>query len=197
MTAGQIVLLIVGVIVGIITLALFTNVRVHIIYDGQFKLTVSVWGITAFKLPADKPPKNEKAQALDKKVKEGNNAPSLEFTDIVSLLDGLIDGVRSLFGSLHVTLLDVAATIGTGDAAETAIKCGAHYALIYPALGLLCGATNAHRINVNVQPDYERECEEYQIECKLRIRIFGIVKAAIKPIGSYLKNIVNKTKEGV
>lgn len=197
MTAGQIVLLIVGVIVGIITLALLTNVRVHVIYDGQFRLTVSLWGIKVLRLPSDKPQKNEKARSLNQKVQEGNDKAPFELADIIALLGGILDGVRSLLGSLHITLLEVAATLGKGDAAETAIACGAHYALIYPALGLLCSVSDARRINVNVQPDYERECEEYRIECKIRIRIFGIVKAALRPIGSYLKNTVNKTKEGV
>lgn len=197
MTAGQIALLIVGIIAGIITLALLTSVRLHIIYDGQFRLTVRVWGIKVYTLPSDKPPADKKAQALDKKIKEGNEKPALELGELVAILDSILGAVRRLFGSIHVTLLEVAATIGTGDAAETAIRCGAHYALIYPALGLLYSACDVRRTRVQVQPDYERVCEEYRLECKLRIRIFGIVKAAIPPIGSYLKNTINKDKEGV
>ncbi|MDD6284045.1 MAG: DUF2953 domain-containing protein [Firmicutes bacterium] len=198
MSIGQVILLVLGILLLLILLALVTKIRIYIVYDGQFFMSVRVLGIKVFSLPSkgDKPHRHKEADKLNKQIKSDNEQKKANISDVIASLGGLLESIRNLFGHIHVTKLSIDAVIGTGDAAQTAIKCGTVYALAYPALGLLGSAVNMCRPTVSAVPDYDEEREQYTVVCNLYFRVIGVLASVIPFVSQYLQNKLNKSKEG-
>ena len=94
---------------------------------------------------------------------------------------------------LNVKELTVNLTVGTGDAATTAVSVGVLWGIVYNFIGALGLFLYIDNPNVSVNPDYSESKFKSKVQCIISTRIVYII---IIMISILIKNKVRRKKNG-
>ena len=201
MTGFQIFLCIILGIIGLIVLLLSIPVKVSLAFDNKIHLSVKYLFIKLDILPVGpkkpkKPAKPKKEpepkpdkEEKDKAPKEKKPNPILEMVK-ANGYDGMMLVIKNLgrvlgmyggklFKSIVFDEIDVYISVGTGDAASTAIKYGETCQKVYPVLGFICSNNIVKKYDILVEPDFLANKTENELFIDFNVTIRKIINATI------------------
>ena len=200
MTGFQIFLCILLGIIGLIVLILSVPVKVSLAFDNKIHVTVRYLFIKLNILPVDpnkpkkpaKPkkepePKPEKPE--DETPKEKKPNPILEMVK-ANGYDGMMLVIKNLgkvlgtyggklFKSVVFDEIDIYISVGTGDAASTAIKYGETCQKVYPVFGFICSNNIVKKYDIRVEPDFLANKTENELFIDFSITVRKIINATL------------------
>ena len=200
MTGFQVFLCIILGIIALIVLVLSIPVKVSLAFDDKIHLSVKYLFIKLDILPAG--PKKSKKPAKPKKEpepkpekkeeevpKEKKPNPILEMVK-ANGYDGMMLVIKNLgrvlgmyggkiFKSIVFDEIDVYVSVGTGDAASTALKYGETCQKVYPVLGFICSNNIVKKYDILVEPDFLANKTESELFIDFSVTIRKIINATI------------------
>ena len=214
MTGFQIFLCIILGIIGLIVLILSIPVKVSLAFDDKIHLTVKYLFIKLNILPVDpnkpkkpakpkkEPEKKAEEEKKDEATKEKKPNPILEMVK-ANGYDGMMLVIKNLgrvlgiyggklFKSVVFDEIDLYISVGTGDAASTAIKYGETCQKVYPVLGFICSNNIVKKYDILVEPDFLANKTENELFIDLSITIRKIINATIGMVFRLIFNVVIK-----
>ena len=214
MTGFQIFLCVILGIIGLIVLLLSIPVKVSLAFDNKIHLSVKYLFIKLDILPVGpkkpkKPakPKKEPKPEPEKKEedatpKEKKPNPILEMVK-ANGYDGMMLVIKNLgrvlglyggklFKSIVFDEIDVYISVGTGDAASTAIKYGETCQKVYPVLGFICSNNIVKKYDILVEPDFLANKTENELFIDFSVTIRKIINATLGMVFRLIFNVVLK-----
>ena len=197
MTGFQIFLCVILGFIGLIVLLLSVPVKVSLAFDNKIHLTVKYLFIKLNILPVD--PNKPKKPAKPKKEPEKKPNPILEMVK-ANGYDGMMLVIKNLgrvlgiyggklFKSVVFDEIDLYISVGTGDAASTAIKYGETCQKVYPVLGFICSNNIVRKYDILVEPDFLANKTENELFIDLSITIRKIINATIAMVFRLIFNV--------
>lgn len=201
MTGFQIFLCVILGIIGLIVLLLSIPVKVSLAFDNKIHLSVKYLFIKLDILPVgpkkpkkpakpkEEPKPEPEKKEEDKTPKEKKPNPILEMVK-ANGYDGMMLVIKNLgrvlgmyggklFKSIVFDEIDVYISVGTGDAASTAIKYGETCQKIYPVLGFICSNNIVKKYDILVEPDFLANKTENELFIDFNVTIRKIINATI------------------
>ena len=199
MTGFQIFLTVIFSIIALIVIILSIPLKVNLGYSDKISLSIKYLFIKLNILPTDpnkpkkeKKPKEEKPEEPKKEEeppKEKKPNPILEmvkangFDGMMEVL-GNLGNVLKIFGgkllkSIVFNEAYVYISVGTGDAASTAIKYGKTCQKIYPVMGFLCSNNVVRHHDINIEADFLANKSEGEFYFEMNICLRKIINSAI------------------
>lgn len=212
MTGFQIFLTVIFSIIAFIVLILSLPLKVSIGYDDKVSLSIKYLFIKLNLLPTDpnkpkkeKQPKEKKEEPpKDEEVKPKEKKPN----PIVGMVKANgYDGMMEVLGNLGRVLkifsgkllksvvfneAYINITVGTGDAASTAIKYGKTCQKVYPVMGFICNNNVVKNYDVNVEADFLANKTEGEFFFEMNICLRKIINSAIGLVVRLIFNVVLK-----
>ena len=211
MTGFQIFLCVILGFIGLIVLLLSVPVKVSLAFDNKIHLTVKYLFIKLNILPVDpnkpkkpakpkkEPEKKPEEEKKDEAPKEKKPNPILEMVK-ANGYDGMMLVIKNLgrvlgiyggklFKSVVFDEIDLYISVGTGDAASTAIKYGETCQKGYPVLGLICSNNIVRKYDILVEPDFLANKTENELFIDLSITIRKIINATIAMVFRLIFNV--------
>jgi len=211
--------LILLVVIALIVIVIFTKVKIHIdFYHGNdndhLTIMMKAWGgVIKYKkeIPVIKVDDDSPAVVVKEKTEMGPNEKtthkeenSFDQHDLVNSLDdtkallehvfGLHILIRKLLRKVKIKKFEWHTRVGIGDAASTAILCGAIWSGKGAILGLL---SNYMRLTVKpvltVTPNFQQFASQIQLKCIFQIRIGHAIWTGMKLV-KYWKGGMPKFK---
>lgn len=131
----------------------------------------------------DETEKSKKTAKKEKSAEDGGEAEkSGLLSDIRRIVSAAVEFIKRFGGYARVNIKALEISIGTGDAAKTAIMYGAAVGAVQNLVALLytCKTLKTGRKTViSVSPDYLSDKIEAKIDIKLTIRIWRLLTSAI------------------
>lgn len=217
MTGLQIFLCVLIGIVLFFILVLSVPVRVFISYDEKIRLSVKYLFIKLDLLPVgpkkEKKPKEPKEEKKPEEPKKEDNAPKEKKPNpIIDMIkanghDGMVAVVSNLgkvlgtyggklFRSIVFNRLELNITVGTGDAASTAIKYGETCQKVFPVMGFICSNNLVRKYDIYVEPDFLANKTEGSFHCDMKICIRKIINSTIGMVFRLIFKVVVKFLTG-
>ncbi len=222
MTGFQIFLCVIAGIIAFFVLVLSIPLKVSMAYDDKVHLTVKYLFIKLNILPTDpnkptkekkpkkeKPPKPEKPKEEKPKGEKKPN-PILEMVK-ANGYDGMMAVIQNLFKvlgiyggkifkSIRFDEIDLYISVGTGDAASTAIKYGETCQKVYPVFGFICSNNIVRKYDISVEPDFLANKTQGEFFFDMSITLRKIINATLAMVGRLifrvaLKFIIGGTKK--
>ena len=97
-----------------------------------------------------------------------------------------------LFKSIVFDEIDVYISVGTGDAASTAVKYGETCQKVYPVLGFICSNNLVRKYDIFVEPDFLANKTENELFIDFSITVRKIINATIAMVFRLLFSVVLK-----
>ena len=214
MTGFQIFLCVILGFIGLIVLLLSVPVKVSLAFDNKIHLTVKYLFIKLNILPVDpnkpkkpaKPKKEPEPKPEEEKKeetpKEKKPNPILEMVK-ANGYDGMMLVIKNLgrvlgiyggklFKSIVFDEIDVYISVGTGDAASTAIKYGETCQKIYPVFGFICSNNIVKKYDISVEPDFLANKTENELFIDFSITIRKIINATLAMVFRLIFNVALK-----
>ncbi len=211
MTGFQIFLCVILGIIGLIVLILSIPVKVSLAFDDKIHLTVKYLFIKLNILPVDpnkpkkpakpkkEPEKKPEEEKKDEAPKEKKPNPILEMVK-ANGYDGMMLVIKNLgrvlgmyggklFKSIVFDEIDLYISVGTGDAASTAIKYGETCQKVYPVLGFICSNNIVKKYDILVEPDFLANKTENELFIDFSITIRKIINATIGMVFRLIFNV--------
>ncbi len=211
MTGFQIFLCVILGFIGLIVLLLSVPVKVSLAFDNKIHLTVKYLFIKLNILPVDpnkpkkpakpkkEPEKKPEEEKKDEAPKEKKPNPILEMVK-ANGYDGMMLVIKNLgrvlgiyggklFKSVVFDEIDLYISVGTGDAASTAIKYGETCQKVYPVLGFICSNNIVRKYDILVEPDFLANKTENELFIDLSITIRKIINATIAMVFRLIFNV--------
>ena len=205
-------LIVFGVIALLVLGVLFIPFRVSLCFDGELNVKVSFLKIPLFKGGNKKKPEKEKdgersdrqkpkkengtfkgIKEYFKKVKKESGLTATLKEGFV-LISEILGHIKRLFRHINICRVKLNITVGTPDAALTAIEYGEVCAAVYPVTAFLDGAANVGFKEINVQADFEGGKSNFGFSAAVKIQIFYLAICAIK-IFKPLKKFITEKNE--
>lgn len=190
------------ILIGIIAffvLILSIPIKVSLSFDNKIHLSVKYLFIKLDILPAG--PKKEKApkpkkdpepkpeKPKDETPKEKKPNPIVEMVK-ANGYDGMMLVIKNLgrvlgiyggklFKSVVFDEIDVYISVGTGDAASTAIKYGETCQKVYPVLGFICSNNIVKKYDILVEPDFLANKTENELFIDFSVTVRKIINATL------------------
>ncbi len=201
--------------------ALFTSVlsvplKVTLGYDDKIHLSIKYMFVNLKILPVDpnKPKKEKKPK--EKKEKEPAKEPEAPkekkpnpILDMVKAngFDGMMDVLGNLgrilkkfggnlFKSVVFDQAYINITVGTGDAASTAIKYGKTCQKVYPFMGFICNNNVVKNHDINVEADFLANKTEGEFLFEMHVCLRKIVNSGIGLVVRLIFGVVLKFLKG-
>lgn len=216
MTGFQIFLTVICSIIALFVIILSIPLKVELGYDNKISLKVKYLFIKLNILPTDpnkpkkeKKPKEEKKtepKPEEEKPKEKKPNPILEmvkangFDGMMEIL-GNLGNVLKIFGGkllksivFNQAYIDI--SVGTGDAASTAIKYGKICQKVYPLMGFLCSNNVVKKYDVDVEADFLSNKTEGEFFFEMNICLRKIINSVIGLVVRLIINVVLKFLKG-
>ena len=218
MTGFQIFLTVILCIIAFIVLILSLPLKVSVGYDDKISLSIKYLFIKLNILPTDpnkpkkekkpkekkeEPPKEEKEE---EKPKEKKPNPILEMVkangyDGMMEVLGNLGRVFKIFGgkllkSIIFNEAYINISVGTGDAASTAIKYGKTCQKVYHVMGFICSNNVVKKYDVNVEADFLANNTEGEFFFEMNICLRKIINSAIGLVVRLIFNVVLKFLKG-
>ena len=214
MTGFQIFLCVILGIVALIVLLLSVPVKVSLAFDNKIHLSVKYLFIKLDILPVGpkkpkkpaKPKKEPESKAEEEKKEEASKEkkpnPILEMVK-ANGYDGMMLVIKNLgrvlglyggklFKSIVFDEIDVYISVGTGDAASTAIKYGETCQKVYPVLGFICSNNIVKKYDILVEPDFLANKTENELFIDFSVTIRKIINATLGMVFRLIFNVVLK-----
>lgn len=215
MTALYIILGIIAFFV--ILLSIKFAITVH--YEGDIALSVRWLFINIKILPAKhkddhkKKPKKEKKKKKEEepkqeseivkepKKKKGDNMfvrfyKNRGVSGVLQLLKDAVKALGGMFGRIFrafkIEELYIAMTVGTGEAADTAIKYGKTCEVAFPAMGLLVNKMKIKKYSIDISPDFIYGKNEAKLHTKISFRPIKLINAVFVLVFELLFKVVFK-----
>lgn len=213
MTGFQIFLTVIFSIVAFFVIVLSIPLKVNLGYDDKISLDIRYLFIKLKILPTDpNKPKKEKApkeKKTDEPKKEEDAAPKekkpnpiLEmvkangFDGMMEVLGNLGNVLKifggKLFRSIVFNKVNVNVTVGTGDAASTALKYGKTCQKIYPIMGFLCSNNVVKHHDINISADFLANNTSGNFCLEMNICLRKIINSAIGLVVRLIFDVVLK-----
>lgn len=199
MTGFQIFMCVLLGIIALFVLILSIPVKVSLSFDNKIHLSVKYLFIKLDILPTG--PKKEKApkpkkepepkpeKPADETPKEKKPNPIVEMVK-ANGYDGMMLVIKNLgrvlgiyggklFKSIVFDEIDVYISVGTGDAASTAIKYGETCQKIYPVFGFICSNNIVRKYDILVEPDFLANKTENELFIDFSITVRKIINATL------------------
>ncbi len=205
------VLIIFSVILLIILGVLFIPVTVDLEYNEDFKIRVSFLKIILYK--NGKKTKNkenkteEKAQKKEKQKNSTLNDAKKYFADIkkkkgfagavtevMALVSELFSHIKKLLKFIYICNVKLDVTVGTEDAAKTALDYGIICNAVYPVTAYLDSMAHIDFKEINLKTDFEGQKCRFAFKGKVKIQIFYLLICAFR-IFTTLKKFINGENE--
>lgn len=196
----MIALYIIGGILAFFAIILLSNLRLSVECENNMvvKIGYMFLNFTVY-------PKKEKSKKVSKKKKTDNNikkqssiSSMIKSEGISGTITYLIDIAKAFLQRLgevasHLKIKKAFIVIGVSgeDAADTAIKCGALNAIVYPFLALVATKTKLNNPDVAIFPVYDGE-GYIRLHIKLKLRLIHLVSAGIKILMQIIKINIKK-----
>ena len=127
--------------------------------------------------PKDEAPKEKKPNPIVEMVKaNGYDGMMLVIKNLGRVL-GIYGG--KLFKSIVFDEIDVYISVGTGDAASTAIKYGETCQKVYPVLGFICSNNIVKKYDILVEPDFLANKTENELFIDFSVTVRKIINATL------------------
>lgn len=199
MTGFQIFLCVLLGIIAFFVLFLSIPVKISLAFDDKIHLTVKYLFIKLNILPmgpkkekAPKPkkePKPKPEKPKDETPKEKKPNPIIEMVK-ANGYDGMMLVIKNLgsvlatyggkiFKSIVFDEIDVYISVGTGDAASTAIKYGETCQKVYPVFGFICSNNLVKKYDILVEPDFLANKTENELFIDMSLTIRKVINATI------------------
>ncbi len=200
MTGFQIFLCVVAGIILFFILVLSIPFKVSLAYEDKIHLSLKYLFIKLDILPIDpnKPKKEKKAKEKKPKPEkpkqekpQGEKKPSpiLEMVK-ANGYDGMMAVIGNLFKilgiyggkifkSIKFNEIDLYISVGTGDAASTAIKYGETCQKVYPVFGFICNNNVVKKYDVSVEPDFLANTSQGEFYMDMDITLRKIINATL------------------
>lgn len=200
MTGFQIFLCVIAGIIAFIVLLLSVPIKVSLSFDNKIHLTVRYLFIKLNILPVDpnkpkkpakpqKEPEPKEEKPKDETPKEKKPNPILEMVK-ANGYDGMMLVIKNLgrvlgtyggklFKSIVFDEIDVYISVGTGDAASTAIKYGETCQKVYPVFGFICSNNIVKKYDILVEPDFLANKTENELFIDFSVTVRKIINATI------------------
>lgn len=211
MTGFQIFLTVIFSIIALFVIILSIPLKVALGYDDKISLDIRYLFVKLKILPTDpnkpkkeKAPKEKKPEEPKKEEapKEKKPNPIVEmakangFDGMMEVL-GNLGNVLKIFGgkllrSIVFNKADINITVGTGDAASTALKYGKTCQKIYPIMGFLCSNNVVKHHNINVSADFLANDTKGNFYFEMNICLRKIINSAIGLVVRLIFDVVLK-----
>ena len=97
-----------------------------------------------------------------------------------------------IFKSIKFDEIDLYISIGTGDAASTAIKYGETCQKVYPVFGFICSNNIVKKYDVCVEPDFLANKSQGEFFFDMSITLRKIINATLAMVGRLIIKVVVK-----
>ena len=213
MTGFQIFLTVIFSTVALFVVILSIPLKVNLGYKDKISLSVRYLFIKLNILPTDpnkpkkeKKPKEQKPEEPKKEEetnpKEKKPNPILEmvkangFDGMMEVL-GNLGNVLKIFGgkllrSIVFNKANIDITVGTGDAASTAIKYGKICQKVYPVMGSLCNNNVVKHHDINIEADFLANDTKGEFYFEMNICLRKIINSAIGLVVRLIFDVVLK-----
>lgn len=211
MTGFQIFLTVIFSIIALFVIILSIPLKVALRYDDKISLDIRYLFVKLKILPTDpnkpkkeKAPKEKKPEEPKKEEapKEKKPNPIVEmakangFDGMMEVL-GNLGNVLKIFGgkllrSIVFNKADINITVGTGDAASTALKYGKTCQKIYPIMGFLCSNNVVKHHNINISADFLANNTKGNFYFEMNICLRKIINSAIGLVVRLIFDVVLK-----
>lgn len=211
MTGFQIFLTVIFSIIALFVIILSIPLKVALGYDDKISLDIRYLFVKLKILPTDpnkpkkeKAPKEKKPEEPKKEEapKEKKPNPIVEmakangFDGMMEVL-GNLGNVLKIFGgkllrSIVFNKADINITVGTGDAASTALKYGKTCQKIYPIMGFLCSNNVVKHHNINISADFLANDTKGNFYFEMNICLRKIINSAIGLVVRLIFDVVLK-----
>lgn len=187
------------VLLGIILffiIVLSIPIHISIGYDDKIRLSIRYLFVKLNILPAKSKPKKEKKPKEEKpkedkptpdKPKEKKPNPILDmvkangYDGMMTVIHNLVKILKiyggKLFKSIVFDEIDLYISVGTGDAASTAIKYGETCQKVYPPIGFICSNNVVKKYDLYVEPDFLANKTKSEFYCDFHINLRKIINA--------------------
>lgn len=193
-------LIILGVILGLIGLALISYVKVYFYFETDQKTMVKlkIMGIPINfnKKKKQKKQNRKKAKKQEEEYEEVSLIKAVGFRRLIAFIFseelGLFGKIKYLFNKMVFKKLKLTVVSASDDAAKTALMHGSISAILYPFIGVLESVTTIKSEDVKIYCDFEAESPHLMIDTCVKIRIFYLLKLAFKliiPIKQFAEEI--------
>ena len=140
--------------------------------------------------PKDETPKEKKPNPIIEMVKaNGYDGMMLVIKNLGKVL-GIYGG--KLFKSIVFDEIDVYISVGTGDAASTAIKYGETCQKVYPVFGFICSNNIVRKYDILVEPDFLANKTENEFFIDFSITVRKIINATLGMVFRLIFSVVLK-----
>lgn len=212
MTGFQIFLTVIFSIVALFVVILSIPLKVNLGYDDKINLSIKYLFIKLNILPTDpnkpkkekkpKEPKPQEPKKEEEAPKEKKPNPIFEmvkangFDGMMEVL-GNLGNVLKIFGgkllrSIVFNKANIDITVGTGDAASTAIKYGKICQKIYPVMGFLCSNNVVKHHDINIEADFLANESKGKFYFEMNICLRKIINSAIGLVVRLIFDVVLK-----
>lgn len=213
MSGFEIFLVVLCSIIAFFILILSIPLKVSFSYEDKIHLSVKYLFIKLNILPTDpnkkkkeKPPKKETPpkEKPKKEKPEGEKKPN----PIIEMVkangyDGMMAVIRNLgrilgiyggklFKSIVFDEIDLYISVGTGDAASTAIKYGEACQKVYPVFGFICSNNIVKKYDLNVEPDFLANKTQGEFFIDMSITLRKIINATLAMVIRLIFGVVVK-----
>ncbi|MBR3965514.1 MAG: DUF2953 domain-containing protein [Clostridia bacterium] len=203
----------------ILTLILLIRIRVTIDYKGEdIKLKLHILGIPITLLPKKqkkkkirisdysyknqqkklKKPKKQKPEKEKKKSKEEKLKEKPPLSEAIPMIADIVKYLLGkFFGHLRIDVTEIKITVGSDDAAKTAILFGIinqAAAALFDLLGSITNVKKNRKNEIGVYADFTSEKTVININLGFSLRIWHVFSIALGTLFRYLKNMLKGNK---
>lgn len=170
---------ILGVVLAVIILILFAPLKLSLSFENsRFRAKVVLAGIPIYTYKGKKDKKSVD-EAVEDRVKSLEK-DTLSLGEKIKHLASVSRLAARLLGKYtFIKDFGLKLSIGTGDAATTAVSVGLGWAAIYNLLGILGRIVSIDNHSVEISPDYSRQVFSAEGKCIIKSRIVYIIIIAI------------------
>ena len=202
-------LIIITIVLFMILGVLFIPVHVDLSYTDDFNFKVSFLKITLFKSGKEKTKKKKTpTQPKEKKQKNStlNDAKSYfkkkrkkdgfvaVVKEVMTLTKEVLSHIKWLLRYISISKVKLDVTVGTPDAAQTAIDYGMVCSCIYPVTALLEGVAHIGFKEINVTSDFENAKCDFEFVATVKMQIFYLAFCAFRVYKTFNKFVTEKLK---
>lgn len=136
--------------------------------------------------------KKEKSGSFGSMIKSDGIAQTVEY--FIDVAKAFLERLGKVTGHLKIKKAHIDIGVSGDDAADTAIRCGALNAVVYPFLAFTATKTKFSKPDVTIRPIYDGE-GYIRFHIKLKLRLIHLVTNGIKLIMRLIKiNLKKKIK---
>ncbi len=207
-------LIIITAVLLIILGLLFIPIRVDISYTDDFYFKASFLKITLYrsdKVKKEKPRKTDNGSPEKKPQPQKSTLDSIKtyfkqkkeadgfaavIKEIMAVVDEVLSHIKWLLRFATVNKVRLNVTVGTDDAAKTAIEYGLVCNGIYPVTAFLDSVAHIGFKEINIRADFEGGKSDFDFKAVVKMQIFYILVSAFKIYKTLKKFVTEKIQNG-